>query len=74
MTSGCTKVQTKQTLSTPSDSLLIHPCKAEDEFTTPRELMVVNKKNVHCIEQYKTTIDSLIDWKQKQQLIYKENK
>ena len=70
--SGCTKVVTiyKDKPILPDESLIAHPCKAQYDFNTPRELLVVSKKNEKCVEQYKITLDKLTDWKKQQQEIY----
>jgi hypothetical protein len=72
--SGCTEGRVKPVskLIVPEDSMLVHPCSPVDDFNTPRELSIVNTKNIGCIEKYKLTLDKLSEWKQKQQLIYKE--
>lgn len=73
--SGCTKVATiyKDKPILPDKSQLVHPCEAQYKFTTPRQLMIVSKRNEKCIEQYKATLDKLTQWKTEQEKIYNVN-
>lgn len=56
------------------DELMINPCIAEKHFTTPREHLIVSKKNELCIEQYEVVIEKQREWKVVQTEIYKQQK
>lgn len=70
--SGCSNnlVKTKEVAILPEDSLLLSSCKPQSEFTTPREMGELFIENFYCIEAYEVKLQSLRDWKLKQEKIY----
>lgn len=68
-------MKTREVPILPPDSLLINLCDPETDFLTPRELGINDLKNISCIEQYQTSLQSLRDWKAKKIKLYNiENK
>ena len=58
-------------LVTPKDSALVSPCIAKEAGKTVRTLAKGYVHNTKCIEEYETTLQSLRDWKVKQQSLTK---
>ena len=61
----------KTVIITPSDDLLLSPCKAKEAGGTVRTLAKGYVLNTNCIHAYETTIQSLRDWKVKQESLNK---
>lgn len=66
-----TIIKNKEVPILPPDNLLVIPCNKEKAGDTVESLVRAHIENTNCIDQFNTSIQSLIDWKHKQQSIYK---
>lgn len=62
---------TKEIPILPPDSLLISPCKPNSAGTTGEDTLKAYIENTYCISKYEKALDTLREWKQQKQELYK---
>lgn len=62
---------TKEIPILPDDSLLISPCKPIQAGTTGEDTLKAYIENTYCIGKYEKALNTLREWKQQKQELYK---